>query len=125
MPEHILKLKNKYPDAVVVAHPECRPEVHKIADAVLSTGGMIRYARHPEVRQMIVATEAGIIHRLQTENPNKEFIPVFPEALCPNMKRTTLEKVLWCLEDMKPAVTVREDVRLRAKSAVERMLQVV
>lgn len=125
LPEHILNLKNKYPDAAVVAHPECRPEVHEMADAVLSTGGMIRYAKDPKVRQMIVATETGIIHRLQKENPGKEFIPVFPEAICPNMKKTTLEKVLWCLQDMKPAVIVPEDIRLRAKSAVERMLQVV
>jgi quinolinate synthase len=125
LPEHILNLKNKYPDAVVVAHPECRPEVHEMANAVLSTGGMIRYAKDPKVRQMIVATETGIIHRLQKENPGKEFIPVFPEAICPNMKKTTLEKVLWCLQDMKPAVIVPEDIRLRAKSAVERMLQVV
>ncbi len=125
LPKHILNLKNTYPDAVVIAHPECRPEVHEISDAVLSTGGMIRYAKDPKVHQMIVVTEAGIIHRLQQENPGKEFIPVFPEAICPNMKRTTLEKVLWCLQDMKPAVTVPEEIRLRAKSAVERMLQVV
>jgi quinolinate synthase len=125
LPEHILALKSRYPHARVVAHPECRPEVHEIADAVLSTGGMMRYARDPEVHQMIVATEAGIIHRLRKENPEKEFIPVFPEAVCPNMKRTTLEKVLWCLEDMKPAVTVPPGIRMGAKSAVERMLQVV
>ena len=125
LPKHILVLKKQYPDALVVAHPECRPEVHEIADAVLSTGGMIRYARRPEVRQMIVATEAGIIHRLQKENAGKVFIPVVPGAVCPNMKRTTLEKVLWCLEDMKPEVTVTEEVRLKAKSSVERMLQVV
>ncbi len=125
LPAHILSLKSRYPDAVVVAHPECRPEVHEIADVVLSTGGMIRYAKNPDVRQMIVVTEAGIIHRLQTENPGKEFIPIFPGAVCPNMKRTTLEQIFWCLEDMKPAVTVREDIRLKAQSAVERMLRVV
>jgi quinolinate synthase len=125
LPQHILELKCKYPQARVVVHPECRPEVDALADAVLSTGGMIRYARQPEVRQMIVGTEMGIIHRLQKENPGKDFIPVCPQAICPNMKLTTLEKVLWCLEDMKPRVVVPEDIRLRAKSAVERMLQVV
>jgi quinolinate synthase len=125
LPQHILELRAKYPQAKVMVHPECRPEVHALADAVLSTGGMIRYARRPEVKQMIVGTEPGIIHRLQKENPGKEFIPVCPQAVCPNMKLTTLEKVQWGLEDMQPRVMVPEDVRLRAKSAVERMLQVV
>lgn len=125
LPQHILDIKRKYPQARVMVHPECRPEVDKLADAVLSTGGMIRYARQPEVCQMIVGTELGIIHRLQKENPGKEFIAVCPQAVCPNMKLTTLEKVLWCLEDMKPKVVVPEDIRLKAKSAVERMLQVM
>jgi quinolinate synthase len=125
LPQHILELKAKYPQARVMVHPECRPEVDTLADAVLSTGGMRRYARQPEVRQMIVGTEMGIIHRLQKENPGKLFLPVCPQAICPNMKLTTLEKVLWCLEDMKPRVSVPEDVRLKAKSAVERMLKVV
>jgi quinolinate synthase len=125
LPEHIIELKNVYPQARVVVHPECRPEVDALADAVLSTGGMIRYARQPEVQQMIVGTEMGIIHRLQKENPSKKFIPVSQQAICPNMKLTTLEKVLWCLEDMKPRVVVPEEERLMAKSAVERMLRVV
>jgi len=125
LPQHILELKGKYPQARVVVHPECRPEVDALADAVLSTGGMIRYARQPEVRQMIVGTELGIIHRLQKENPGKDFIPVCPQAVCPNMKLITLEKVLWCLEDMEPRIVVPEDIRLKAKLAVERMLRVV
>jgi len=124
LPQHILELKAKYPQAKVVVHPECRPEVDALADAVLSTGGMIRYARRPDVRQMIVGTERGIIHRLQKENPGKHFILVCQQAVCPNMKLITLEKVLWCLEDMQPQVTVPEDIRLKAKSAVERMLKV-
>jgi quinolinate synthase len=125
LPQHILELKEKCPQARVVVHPECRLEVDKLADAVISTGGMIRYARQPEVRQMIVGTEMGIIHRLQKENPDKQFIPVCQQAVCPNMKLITLEKLLWCLEDMKPRVAVPEDVRLKAKTAVERMLRVV
>jgi len=125
LPQHILGLREKYPQAKVVVHPECRPEVDTLADAVLSTGGMIRYARQPEVRWLIVGTEIGIIHRLQKENPDKNFIPVCPQAVCPNMKLTTLEKVLWCLENMQPRVSVPEDVRLGAKSAVERMLKVL
>jgi len=125
LPRHILELKQKYPQAKVVVHPECRPEVDALADAVISTGGMIRYAQQPQVRQMIVGTEMGIIHRLQKENPGKEFIPVCPQAVCVNMKLITLEKILWCMEDMRPSVSVPEEIRLRAQNAVERMLEVV
>ncbi len=124
LPEHILKLKKEYPEAKVVAHPECRPEVDALADAVMSTGGMIRYARQPEVKQMIVGTEMGIVHRLKKENPGKLFIPVCEAAVCVNMKTITPEKVLWCLQDMFPRITVPEDIRLKALGAVERMLKV-
>ncbi len=125
LPQHISGLKQKYPGARAVAHPECRPETAAVADAVLSTGGMCRYAQRVDVQQVIVATEMGIIHRLQKENPGKEFIPVSAQAVCPNMKRINLEKILRSLEDLAPRVTVPQDIRLRAKTAVERMLEVV
>jgi quinolinate synthase len=125
LPEHILEAKKQYPQAKVIVHPECRPEVDALADAVLSTGGMIRYARETEARQIIVGTETGIIHRLQKENPGKEFIPVTSQAVCTDMKLITPQKVLSCLQKMAPRVTVAEDVRIRAKTAVERMLQAV
>lgn len=121
-PEHIAELRQKYPQAKVVVHPECRPEVIALANEVLGTGGMCRYARREEVSQMIVGTEVGIIHRLKKENPGKEFIPASEQAICPNMKRITLEKVLWSLEDMTPEVKVPEEIRLRAKAAVDKML---
>jgi len=121
-PEHIEQLRKEHPQARVVVHPECRPEVIALADEVLSTGGMCRYARRSEVREMIVGTEVGIIHRLKKENPGKKFLPVFDKAICPNMKLITLEKVLWSLEDMAPEVEVPEEIRLEAKSAVDRML---
>jgi len=105
-------------------HPECTPEVIALADAVLSTGGMCRYARRGEVREMVVGTEIGIIHRLKKENPGKRFIPVSEQAICPHMKLITLEKVLWSLEEMSPEVKVPEAIRLRAKAAVDRMLEV-
>jgi quinolinate synthase len=118
------ELKQEYPQAKAVVHPECRPEVIAIADEVLSTGGMIRYARREEVREMIVGTEMGIIHRLRKENPGKRFIPVSEQAVCPNMKAITLEKVLWSLQEMQPEVKVPEEIRVKAKAAVDRMLQV-
>ena len=123
--EHILELKEDYPRARVVVHPECRSEVIALADEVLSTGGMCRYASLPEVTEMIVGTEIGIIYRLKKENPGKRFIPVSEQAICPNMKMITLEKVLWSLEVMAPEVRVAEEVRLEAKMAVDRMLEVV
>ncbi len=121
--QDILRLKEWHPQAKVVAHPECRPEVIDLADKVLSTSGMCRYARETEAKEIIVGTEIGIIHRLKKENPDKSFIPASEQAVCPRMKLITLEKVLWSLEEMAPEVKVPEGIRLRAKAAVDRMLQ--
>ncbi|UCH06687.1 MAG: quinolinate synthase NadA [Deltaproteobacteria bacterium] len=125
LPEHITGLRQEHPQAMVVVHPECRPEVIGLADEVLSTGGICRYAGRKDVSQMIVGTETGIIHRLRKENPGKDFIPASERAVCPNMKLITLHKVLRSLEDMKPEVKVPEEIRLQAKIAVDRMLQAV
>ena len=122
-PERIKELKREYPQARVVVHPECRPEVIALADEVASTSGMCRYARRDEVREMVVGTEVGIIHRLRKENPGKRFIPVSEQAICPNMKLITLEKVLWSLEEISPEVKVPGEIRLRAKAAVDKMLE--
>jgi len=123
-PEKIRELKREYPQAKVVVHPECTPEVIALADEVLSTGGMCRYAQRDDVREMIVGTELGIIHRLKKENPGKRFIPVSEQAICPDMKLITLEKVLWSLEDMSPEVKVPREIRLKAKAAVDKMLKI-
>ncbi len=123
MPERIKELRQEYPQAKVVVHPECQPEVIALADEVASTGGMCRYARRDEVTEMVVGTEMGIIHRLRKENPGKRFIPVSEQAICPNMKLITLEKVLWSLEEMSPEVKVPQAIRLRAKAAVDKMLE--
>jgi quinolinate synthase len=123
-PERIKELKKGYPQARVVVHPECTPEVMALADEVLSTGGMCRYAQRDEVKEMIVGTEMGIIHRLEKENPGKKFIPISEQTICPNMKLITLERVSWSLEEMSPEVKVPEEIRLRAKAAVDKMLRV-
>ena len=123
-PERIKELKREYPQAKVVVHPECTPEVIALADEVFSTSGMCRYAQRDEVGEMIVGTEVGIIHRLKKENPDKRFIPISEQAVCPNMKLITLEKVLWSLEEMNPEVKVPEGIRLRAKAAVDKMLKI-
>jgi len=120
----IQRLRRTYPQADVMVHPECRPEVIDLADHVLSTGGMIRHARATQKSQIIVGTEIGIIHRLRKENPSKTFIPVSEQAVCPRMKLITMESILWSLEDLSPEVRVPEDIRRRARTAVDRMLAV-
>jgi len=123
-PQHLTELRQEYPQAKVVVHPECRPEVIALADEVLSTSGICRYARREDVAQMIVGTELGIIHRLRKENPGKQFIPASEQAVCPRMKLITLENILWSLQEMSPRVKVPEEIRIRAKEAVDRMLMI-
>ncbi len=122
--EDIHRLRKMYPRAEVMVHPECRPEVVAIADFVLSTGGMIRHAKSSQAAEIIVGTEIGMIYRLRKENPDKVFIPISEQAVCPNMKMITLENILWSMEDMSPQVKVAEDIRLKAKKAVDRMIEV-
>ena len=122
--EDIVARKGEYPGAKVIVHPECRPEVIALADEVLGTGGMCRFAGQTDANVIIVGTEVGIIHRLSKENPDKKFIAASLKAVCPNMKRITAEKVLWALQDLAPEVRVAEPIRIRAKKAVDRMLQV-
>jgi quinolinate synthase len=125
LPEDIIRQKNLHPKAVVLVHPECHSETKAAADEVLSTGGMMRYARENKAKEMIIGTEVGILHRLRKENADKTFIAVTNKAVCPNMKRITLEKVLWSLQDMSHKIEVPEDIRIRALSTVELMLAIV
>ncbi|HAG09022.1 MAG TPA: quinolinate synthase [Desulfotomaculum sp.] len=124
LPDHIEKLKQDYPLARVVVHPECRPEVIALADEVLSTGGLCRYAQTSQAKEIIVGTEIGIIHRLRKENPDKRFIPVSEQAVCPNMKLITLEKIIYSLEETVFEVKVSPEIRARAITAVNKMLAV-
>jgi len=123
-PQHIAAMKQEHPQAKVVVHPECRPEVTSLADEVLSTGGICRFAQSTRSEEIIVGTEIGMIHRLRKENPGKRFIPASEQAVCPKMKLITLERVLWSLEEMAPQVKVSEEVRLKAKASVDRMLEI-
>jgi len=123
-PQDITRLKLESPQAKVVVHPECKPEAIALADEVLSTGGMCRFAQQTEAKEMIVGTEIGILHRLRKENPGKKFIPASEQAICPRMKLITLEKILWSLEEMAPEVKVPEEIRLKAKAAVDKMMEI-
>jgi len=125
IPEDIIKQKEAHPDAKVIVHPECLPEVIALADEALSTGGMIEYARNSEAGEIIVGTEIGILHRMKKENPGKEFYPASRLAICPNMKRINLEKILWSLEDMLHKITVPPEIATRAKRSIDRMLEIV
>jgi quinolinate synthase len=120
----ILRCRREHPEAKVLVHPECRPEAKAVADAVLSTGGMTRYAQETDCKEIIVGTEIGMIYRLQKENPGKRFYAVSEQAVCPRMKLITLETVLWSLENNANVVHVPERVRSKAKLAVDRMLEV-
>jgi len=122
LPEAVEEQIRLHPEAEVMVHPECTPGVIALADKVLSTGGMCTYARESASKEFIVGTEVGILRRLRLENPGKKFYPASELAVCPNMKRTTVEKVLWSLEGMTHEVTVPEEVRLRAHGCIERML---
>jgi quinolinate synthase len=124
-PEDIIRRKVEYPLAKVVVHPECRPEVITMADEALSTSGIIRYAAREDVSELIVGTEVEILHRLRKENPGKTFIPVSEKAICRDMKLINLDKVLRSLETMTPEVKVPEEIRIKAKAAVDRMLAIV
>ena len=124
LPEDIKKAKEKHPSAFVMVHPECRPEVIKLADAALSTGKMIKKCADPSLKQFIVGTEVGILYTLQKQNPGKQFYPVSEKCVCPNMKLTNLEKVLWSLEDLKTEVVVAKDIAVRARLSIEEMLKV-
>lgn len=121
----IVEMKEKHPDALVLAHPECNKPVRDLADELLSTGQMCNFATASGNREFIIATEVGINCRLRTENPGKNFYPVNPDrAVCPNMKKITLEKIFWSLQGMKERVIVPEEIATRAKDTIIRMLEI-
>jgi len=121
--EDIKNAKAKYPDAIVMAHPECTEPVKALADQLLSTSQMLKFADKSSAKQFIVATETGMLHPLKRQNSGAEFIAAGDRAICPNMKKTTLEKILWSLEDMQYKVTVPDEVRIKAKKAIDRMVE--
>lgn len=120
----VLAARERHPGALVMAHPECRPEVVDIADAVLSTSQMLGYAADSSADEFIVVTEEGLLHALAKAAPGKRFVNLEPRMLCPNMKLTTLEKVRDCLRGMTGEIDVAPDVRTAALGAVERMVAI-
>ena len=125
LPEHITAAKEKHPGALVLVHPECTPAVVALADRALSTGGMLKFVRESEQKEFIIGTECGILHRMRKENPGKRFYPLEPAVLCPNMKKITLEDVLFALRDLAPRIELDEEMRKKAKAPIDRMLEVL
>ncbi|MBI5051017.1 MAG: quinolinate synthase [Nitrospirae bacterium] len=122
--EDVVKARQEHPQALLVAHPECRIEVLEIADHVTSTSGMLRFAKSSDAKEFIIGTETGLLHRLRKENPDKKFYPLRKDMVCPNMKKTTLNSVLRVLETMTNEVKVPEEIRIPAKRALDRMLEI-
>ncbi|MFN4131798.1 MAG: quinolinate synthase NadA [Caldimicrobium sp.] len=125
-PEEVLEAKRLHPQAVFIAHPECRPEVIDLADYVASTSGMLRLAKELPHQEFIIGTEIGLLYPLSKENPNKKFYHPAPEKmLCPSMKKTRLEDVLNALEREEFEVVLEEEIRSKAYQAVKKMLEIV
>ena len=122
--KNIIAIKKDHLDAVILAHPECTPDVTEIADKVLSTGQMLSYVKESDKNEFIIGTEIGIIHRLQKENPGKIFYPAQNLAVCPNMKLINIEKILWSLEEEDFEITLPKNIIESAKSSIEKMLQI-
>jgi quinolinate synthase len=122
--EDVKKARAEHPNALVMAHPECRPEVLDMADHVTSTSGMLRFAKSSPASEFIAGTEIGLLHRLRKENPEKLFYPLRKDMICPNMKRTTLQSVLRAFQENTHLVKVPEHIRIPAKRALDRMLEI-
>jgi quinolinate synthase len=122
-PGDIEKARQAHPRAAVMAHPECRPEVVALADAALSTSGMVRYAQSSDKTEFIMATETGMLYPLQKANPGKRFYAASERMVCTDMKKITLADIVRCLENMEGQVKVPEDIREPALQAVQRMIE--
>lgn len=123
-PEEVLKAKGEHPDALFIAHPECRPEVLDLADQINSTQGMLSFVNQSRHHSFIIGTEIGMLHPLRKQNPGKKFYPASEGLVCNQMKKTRLLDVLRALETLENVVKIPEEVRIPAKKAVDRMLAV-
>ena len=123
-PDDVRKAHDLHPGAIILVHPECRPEVIDLADHVASTSGIIRQVCNSSEKEFIIGTEVGILHRLIRECPTKQCYPLSPAAICRNMKKTDLNKIRNALISLQPRITVPEEIAHRARCAIERMLAV-
>ncbi len=124
LPEHVAAARAAHPGATVLAHPECLPAAVALADQALSTGGMLKFVRESAATEFVICTETGILYRMKKENPEKNFYPPVPEPVCPNMKKITLEDVLFALRELSPRIELDPETVALAKRPIERMLEV-
>lgn len=123
-PEDIINQKKKYPEALVLAHPECHQSVTALADYVGSTTGIMNFATKSDKKQFIIATELGVVERLERDLKDKEFILASPKAVCPNMKWHHLEDILNALKYDQYEINVDEEIAKKAITCIDRMLEV-
>ena len=123
-PDEVRRIKAQYPEAKLIVHPECLPAVVELADAALSTGGMVKYVKESDAKEFIIGTENGILHQLALQNPDKRLIPLEPLPTCPNMKKVTLENLLHALETHETKVEMPKELMDRARLPIERMLEI-
>jgi quinolinate synthase len=121
--KQILDLKDKHPEAEILVHPECRPEIIDIADHTFSTNGMVNYAKNSDNKEFIIGTEKELCYRLKKENPEKDFYPI-KSAICPNMKKINLEKVLNSLKTLEPKIEFSEEIMQKARKPLQRMMEI-
>lgn len=121
----VQEARSQHPQSLILAHPECRIEVLEIADHVTSTSGMLRFAHASSEKEFVVGTETGLMYRLRKENLGKTFYALRKDMICPNMKKTTLQSVLRAFQENTYIVKVPEHIRVRAKKALDRMLEVL
>ena len=122
--EDVLAAKREHPQAMVLAHPECSPDVRALADELLSTGQMLKFTAKGG-DEYIIATEIGILHSLRKQNPDAKFFAASERGVCTDMKKVTLEKIAWSLEEMKYEINVDEAIAARARKALDRMVEVL
>ena len=122
--QNILDARKNYPQAKILIHPECKPSVSILGDYIGSTSGIIDYVKNSDEKQFVIVTEKGVADRLRRDYPNKEFILISNNMLCESMKLTTLEEILYSLENEANEITLDEDIRKRSASCIERMLKV-
>jgi len=123
--DDVTHAKAEHPEALLVVHPECPPEIQDLADYITSTSGMLRYCKESPNKEFIIGTEEGLLHRLKKESPGKRFTLLSRKMVCPNMKRTTIESVLTAMEKMQYVIKVPDEIRVKAKQALDRMLEIV
>jgi len=120
---HILNLKNQHKNAIILVHPECRKEVINISDHVLSTNGMVNYVKNSKSKDFIIGTERDLCYRLKKENPHKNFYPVH-SAMCPNMKKITIDKVINSLIKNEPKINIERKIMEKARTPLEKMMNI-